>query len=51
MSRYYFDIHADNLSQWDDEGEECNDRSAIELYATDLLKTRLRDHEVSATKS
>ena len=41
MSRYFFDIHAEDLSYWDDDGEECEDRDAIERCAMDRLSARL----------
>lgn len=41
MARYFFDVHADDLSYWDDDGEECQDRDAIERCASDLLTARV----------
>lgn len=41
MACYFFDIHANDLSYCDDDGEECPDRQAIERCVTDLLTGRL----------
>lgn len=41
MSRYFFDIHADDLSDWDDEGEDCHDSTEVERCVAERLRARL----------
>ncbi|MFC5556109.1 DUF6894 family protein [Methylobacterium iners] len=37
MARYFFDVHRDGLSHWDDEGAECEGRDGIVVHAAKLL--------------
>ena len=39
MSRYYFDIHADSLSEWDDDGKEARDADEAVENARLMLAT------------
>lgn len=44
MARYFFDVHGNGVAEWDDEGTECADRSAIKGHVSKLLA----EHDVSS---
>ncbi|WP_373866796.1 DUF6894 family protein [Methylobacterium oxalidis] len=37
MTRFFFDLHSDSLSTWDDDGLECEGADGILRHAMDLL--------------
>ncbi|WP_418291975.1 DUF6894 family protein [Methylobacterium durans] len=37
MTRFFFDLHSDSLSAWDDEGRECSDADEILRHALRML--------------
>ncbi|WP_373876036.1 DUF6894 family protein [Methylobacterium soli] len=38
MSRYFFDLHRDCLTEWDDEGTECDGSEGVLHHALELLR-------------
>lgn len=43
MPRYYFDIHAGSLSEWDDDGAEADDSSGAVAHAKYIIAVALGD--------
>ncbi|KAB1071646.1 DUF6894 family protein [Methylobacterium planeticum] len=39
MPRYFFDLHSDCLSEWDDEGIECHGGEEIVHHALAILRS------------
>ena len=42
MARYFFDLHGDSLSSWDDEGFGCGGSDQIVAHATNLLNDGIK---------
>jgi aminoglycoside phosphotransferase (APT) family kinase protein len=45
MPRYYFDLHAGNLSEWDDEGMEAENTDEAVVVAKDMLVVAIADED------
>ena len=43
MPCYYFDIHADSLSEWDDDGTEAADAEGAVAHAREMMPAVLAD--------
>ncbi|WP_456686782.1 DUF6894 family protein [Bradyrhizobium sp. P5_C11_2] len=41
MAIYFFDLHSDSLSSWDDDGRDCAEPEGIIQHATEMLTTAL----------
>ncbi|WP_425324705.1 DUF6894 family protein [Methylobacterium soli] len=38
MPRYFFDLHSDCLTEWDDDGTECDGSDGVLHHALELLR-------------
>ena len=45
MPRYYFDLHAGSLSEWDDEGHDANDADEAVGLAKNMLPVAFANND------
>lgn len=44
MPRYYFDLHAGSLSEWDDDGRDADNADAAVSLANNMLRLALANN-------